>query len=491
MNALYEDYLKKIDEVIEKGKYKDNWESLSAYPVPKWYREAKFGAFIHWGAYSVPAYFNEWYPRMMHYKGNPTYWHHKKKYGIDYPYRKFIDQFTAPRFNAAEWVKLLKGAGMKYIMPVGEHHDGYKMYDSELSRWTTMKQAMKRDVLGEIREECIKQDVTFATSSHRAEHYWFLNGAATLGYPTETMDSEYADLYGDKVNVNNKNNLNELLKNERGITPSEDWLKDWLVSSAELIDKYRPLTLFFDWWVSHKAFRPYMKKFLAYYFNRSLEWGKEVCVQYKSDAIMYNCSIYDCERGQLPGVRPYIWQSETSTAYNSWCYTKSNHWKKPETIASVMADVFSKIGNFVLNIGPKSDGTICEKEVEILNSLGNWTGKNYDAIWGTQPYKVYGEGKRKKAGSFKEIRKYSLKDYRYTYKTGHVYAFALVPRESGVYRMKALREGRDTFYFSVLSIKLLGYENKIKYNLTDKYLEIKVEGNIDTRMPLCFDIEVD
>lgn len=184
-----------------------------------------------------------------------------------------------------------KMTGARYVMPVAEHHDGYKMYDSELSRWTTVKQAMHRDVLGELKRECEKQGVVFAASSHRAEHFWFVNGAKTIGYKNDATDPEYEDLYGPCANVNKRNDLLTLLKQEKGIVPTKEWLTDWLVSSCELIDKYRPATLFFDWWVMNEAFRPYMKKFLAYYYNKSLEWGKEVCVQYKSDAIMYKTVI--------------------------------------------------------------------------------------------------------------------------------------------------------------------------------------------------------
>lgn len=108
---MINEYLEKIDDVITNGKYKDNWDSLAQYPIPQWYKDAKFGAFIHWGAYSVPAYFSEWYVRLMYYKCNPVYWHHNRKYGKDYPYTKFIEQFTAPNFNASEWVSLLKNAG--------------------------------------------------------------------------------------------------------------------------------------------------------------------------------------------------------------------------------------------------------------------------------------------------------------------------------------------------------------------------------------------
>ena len=119
--------------------YRPDWESLSSHPVPEWYKKSRFGIFIHWGAYSVPAYLNEWYPRMMYYKGNPVYRHHVRKYGRQFPYRKFIDSFTAPEFDADKWLETIAAAGAQFVMPVAEHHDGYKLYDSDLSRWTTVK----------------------------------------------------------------------------------------------------------------------------------------------------------------------------------------------------------------------------------------------------------------------------------------------------------------------------------------------------------------
>lgn len=487
---MYERELARIDQVIANGKYKDNWESLSTYPVPQWYREAKFGAFIHWGAYAVPAYFSEWYVRLMYYRQNPVYWHHNRKYGKDYPYRKFIEQFTAPNFDAGEIVSVLKKAGVRYIMPVGEHHDGLKMYDSALSEWTTVKQAMHRDVLGEYKRACEAQGITFATSSHRAEHYWFVNGARTVGYENEAVDPAYRELYGECVNVHRHNNLYTLLRQEHGIDPTPEWCENWLVHTVELVDRYQPETLFFDWWVSNHKFRPYMKKFLAYYFNRSIEWGREVCVQYKSDAIMYNASIFDRERGQLPATSPYIWQSETSTAYNAWSYCTTNRWKTSEEIARVFADVISKNGNFVLNIGPKADGTLCEEEIQILTRLGEWTARNREAIWGTSPYKVSGEGKRQKTGSFQERNRYTARDFRYTYRTCHIYAFALRPNRSGVYDLKALRHSMDGFNFEIKKITVLG-GGPARWEQDKKRLRIRTQDAPETEMPLVFDIQVD
>lgn len=490
VTGMYEQELARIEQVVAGGPYRDTWESLAQYPVPQWYREAKFGAFIHWGAYTVPAYFSEWYVRLMYYRQNPVYWHHNRTYGKDYPYRKFIEQFTAPHFDADQIVAELKNAGVRYIMPVGEHHDGLKMYDSALSEWTTVKQAMHRDVLGEYKAACERAGVTFAASSHRAEHYWFVNGARTVGYENEAISPAYRELYGDCVNASRHNNLYTLLRQERGIDPSPAWCENWLVHTVEMVDRYRPETLFFDWWVSNHTFRPYMKKFLAYYFNRSLVWGKEVCVQYKSDAVMYNAAVFDRERGQLATVSPYIWQSETSTAYNAWSYCTTNRWKTSEEIACVFADVIAKNGNFVLNIGPRADGTICEQELGILRDLGRWTARNREAIWGTTPYKVYGEGRRQKTGSFQERNRYTHRDFRYTYRPCHIYAFALKPSRHGVYHLKALRDSMDGFHFQVQSVRVLG-GGSAAWDLNNKRLCIRVQDAPETKMPLVFDIQVD
>lgn len=484
-------YLRRIDAVNDQGVYKPDWQSLAAYPVPQWYKEAKFGIFIHWGIYSVPAYFSEWYCRLMYYKGNPVHWYHLRKYGKNFNYRDFIPMFKAEKFSAEEWVKLVKSSGAKFVMPVGEHHDGFKMYDSDLSEWNSVNMGPKRDVLGELKKACDENGLIFSTSSHRAEHYWFLNGGKTVGYPNETQNDAYRSFYGPCQNVHKANNLCALLKQEHGIEPEAWWLEDWLVSSCDLIDRYQPASLFFDWWVSYKAFRPYMKKFLAYYYNRSLEWGKEVCVYYKSDAVMYNCAIFDRERGQLAGISPYIWQGETSTAYNAWSYCTTNHFKKPEVIACNFLDVISKNGCFVLNLGPKADGTFCKQEQDIISELGNWTKTNGEAIWGTEPYKVFGEGKKQKGASFTEHFHYTAKDFRFTYKTGVVYAFSLKPYGKSRFCIKTLADTMDTFHCVIKNIRVLAGNKISQYKQTKRGLEIQLAEKAAQKMPLCFKIEVE
>lgn len=483
------DYLAKIEEVIAQGPYTDTWESLATHPTAQWYKDSKLGIFIHWGVYSVPAYFNEWYPRLMYYKHNPVYYHHIKKYGKDFDYHKFVPQFTAERFNPEDWLDMLDGCGADFVMPVGEHHDGFKMYKSELNRWNAYEMGPKRDILQEIKDACNKRNIKFAVSSHRAEHYWFMNGGRTLNSTNAVNNEEYRDFYGESANAKPNNDLAALLAMAKGITPTQDWLEDWLVSSCEIVDRYCPAASYFDFWTANEAFRPYMRKFLAYYYNTAHNQGKDVVSFYKMDAALYPCGVYVKERGQIDGISPDKWQCETSTAYNAWSYCTTNKFKKVEEIACNMVDVWSKNGCMALNIGPKSDGTICNEEVEILKTLAQWTQKNKEAIWGTQVFRNFGEGKKQKSGAFSEKYKYTAKDFRFTYKLGQLYAFALVPYGKKQFCIKSLSHN-GTSEAIVKGVSLIGYDNKVSFTAHKSHLEINLDTPIQTTMPICFRIEV-
>ncbi len=154
-----EEYLSLIDEVIAQGPYTDTWDSLCEHPTPKWYARDKFGIFIHWGVYSVPAFGNEWYPRNMYIKGSKENLHHEEKYGTldKFGYKDFIPQFKAEKFDPKEWAELFKEAGAKFVVPVAEHHDGFQMYASDLCRWNAAGMGPKRDILGELKTEVEKE----------------------------------------------------------------------------------------------------------------------------------------------------------------------------------------------------------------------------------------------------------------------------------------------------------------------------------------------
>lgn len=486
-----EEYMKQIDSVIENGEYKPDWESLCRYGLPEWYSGSKLGIFLHWGVYSVPAFYNEWYPRLMHYKFTPVYRHHIATYGEHFTYRDFIEKFTADKFDAADWVSKFKKMGADFIMPVGEHHDGFKMYDSDLSPFNSKLMGPHRDILGEIRDECIKQGVRFATSSHRAERWWYYNGARLTSSENEIKSGEYFDLYGPANLPAKKGSALKIFACSEYQTPSESWLEDWLVNSCELIDKYRPSTIFFDWWVSNKAFRPYIMKFLAYYYNRSVEWGEKVCVQSKFDSIAFGQGIFDRERGQLNAPPHFVWQSETATSYSSWGYTSDSKFKSAAQIACNYVDVVAKGGVFVLNFGPKSDGTLCKEEEDIVAEMIKFNDLYGDILSSARPFRNSVEGKQNRGASFVENIRYTSRDKRYMYKAGKLYCFIMAQNKKGVYKLFNLADIREKFNGIMGKISVAGYpEAQVFAEQKKQYLQVRIPSRIPTDMPFCLKIEV-
>ena len=251
-----EEILEQVDQVIAKGRYKDDWESLVTHPIPKWYQDAKFGIFIHWGVYSVPAFGDEWYPRKMYIKGTPEYKHHLEMYGNqkDFGYKDFIPMFRAEKFDPVQWMDLFENAGAKYVMPVAEHHDGFQMYDSELSDWNAKKMGPKRDILGELSEECQKAGLKNCASSHRVEH-WFFMGHGKEFESDIKEPLKRGDFYWPAMKEPNHHDLFSTP------TPSKEYLEDWLCRCCEIVDKYKPKIVYFDWWIQHDSV-----KSLSYYF---------------------------------------------------------------------------------------------------------------------------------------------------------------------------------------------------------------------------------
>lgn len=487
------EYLKLIDKVISDGKYKDNWGSLYEYGLPDWYLKSKLGIFIHWGVYSVPEYHSEWYPRLMYYNKSIVHSHHVKKYGKNYDYSRFIDDFKAEKFNSTEWVKLFKDMGADFLLPVGEHHDGFKMYDSDLSPFTSVKMGPHRDIIGELKSECEKQDLTFTVSSHYAERWFYFNNAR-LGADNEIVRGEKPELYGAAYkpdNIHNSVKLNAFTFGKDNV-PSVEWLEDWLVNTCELLDRYKPHSLWLDWWVGTKAFKPYMRKMLAYYYNRSIEWGYKVCVQSKGDSVLFGQGIFDCERGQLDGAKHFKWQSETATSYSSWGYTKDSKFKTPEQIACNFIDVISKNGVYVLNFGPKADGSFCAEELDIIAKFGKFINTHKDIIHNAVPYRVYGEGAKHKHGSFKEKIQYTEKEFRFLYDTDKLYVFALKQSKNNVYKIFSLADQHYTANYIYKGARVVGSDSKVTLNPTSKYLEITLDKHIENNnMPICIELEVE
>ena len=331
--------LARIERVIARGPYRDDWASLSAYAVPAWYAQAKFGIFIHWGLYSVPAFGSEWYSRNMYLPSSREFQHHREVYGDqkDFGYKDFIPLFKAERFDPEAWADLFSQAGARFVVSVAEHHDGFQMYKSGVSHFNAWEMGPKRDVLGELRAACESRGLILGASSHRAEHWFFMSGGKT--FDSDIRDPmERGDFYWP---AQPEPDHYDLFSRP---APSEEYLNDWLVRTCELIDRYQPKVLYFDWWIQHAAFRPYLKKLAAYYYDRGAQWGTGCVLTYKNEAFPFGCAVPDMERGQFADAQPYVWQADTSTALNSWGYTENNRFRDPAGLVRDLVDVVSKNG---------------------------------------------------------------------------------------------------------------------------------------------------
>ena len=483
-------YLKKIDEVIERGPFSADWDSLVKYEVPEWYKDAKFGIFIHWGIYSVPAFGSEWYSRNMYIQGDPCYEHHRKTYGPQeqFGYKDFIPMFKAEKFDADAWTELFTKAGAKYVVPVAEHHDGFQMYQSEISHWNAAEMGPKRDILGELGESCKKKELRLCASSHRIEHWFFMGHgkefASDVKEPMERGDFYWPAMSEPKDHFNSR----------AEVPPTKEFLDDWLVRTCELIDKYRPSTLYFDWWIIQEAAKEHLKKLTAYYYNRAAEWNMGVVINYKHDAYAFGSAVPDVERGVFADVKPYYWQTDTSVARNSWGYTKGNDYKSSKELVQYLADVVSKNGNLLLNIGPKADGTIPEEDEKLLLEIGEWLSVNGEAIYGTHPWKTYGDGPtRAVEGQYTDGKavEYTNEDFRYTAKGTNIYIIAMEPADNGSYCIKDFarftQNHHPVFQGIIDGIDVLGGPQNIPFEQKEDGMYIQYEKK-DVDMPVVFKV---
>jgi alpha-L-fucosidase len=460
-----------------KGPFKPTWPSLMHYEIPSWYQDAKFGIFIHFGLYSVPAFGSEWYPRNMYILGTPEYKHEVALHGPEtgFGYKNFIPEFHAQDFSAKAWADLFKEAGAQYVIPVAEHHDGFPMYNSDLTDWDAYKMGPHKDFIAQLRTAILADGMHFGASSHRAEHYFFLDGGRT--HPSDVQDPKYASFYGPA----HLNGTPE--KTQDGAAPDPAYLNDWLARSAEIVEKYHPELIYFDWWVEQPEFQPYLKKFTAFYYNQAAARGQQVVLFRKNTAFPPHTTVLDVERGERPEIEPTHWQTDTSVSDKSWGYVKGDTYKTPQEILWQLIDIVSKNGNLLLNVGPKSDGTIPLQAVAILKAMGGWLHVNGEAIYNTRPWKLYGEGPTQVvSGSFNDtkVKPYTANDFRFTTHGKDLYAIEMGWPADGTVTIHALGTASGV---KAQSVELLGSSQPVKFRQSKDGLVLTVTKNKPQGLP--------
>ena len=477
--------LAQVRAQMDDGPFKANWNSLGGYRVPEWFRDAKFGIFIHWGVYSVPAFGNEWYSRNMYVEGTPAFKHEVATYGPQskFGYKDFIPMFRGEHFDPDAWVELFARAGARYVVPVAEHCDGFAMYNSSISDWNAAKMGPKRDVVGELAAATRRHGLHFGVSSHRAEHWWWYDGG--MQFDSDVRDPRYAGLYGpaEPMVLPGDNDTKEPDPNhlERWLPPDKAFRDDWLARSTELVDKYHPDFFYFDWWIGQPAFEPDLKRFAAYYYNEAARRRQGVVLTYKDEAYPANAAVLDIERGKMDALRLLPWETDTSVSVHSWGYVKDDEYRTAKSLIDELVDVVSKNGNLLLNVGPKADGTIPEQARAVLLEMGAWLRTNGAAIYGARPWLLYGEGPTKVTSMALDTdrQQYTPADIRFTTHDGALYAIALGWPGDGVLRVHTLYRGTPYLRGPVCSVEMLGGSGALGFEQKADGLYIKLPARPD------------
>ena len=300
--------------------FEPDWQSLKKYQCPQWFRDAKFGIFMHWGVNTVPAYDGH-YGRYM-YIQNPSeikkpfhksvYEHHVKTYGHPsvFGYKDFVPMWKAENWDPDELVRFYKQIGARYIVPVAVHSDNFDNYDSTYQPWNSVKMGPKRDIIGEWKQAAEKYGLRFGVSSHVGDwvQVWYSRACdktgPLAGVPYDVNDPNYAGLYGDRGDDRTKR--------------PEDFPQNWYLRTKELIDEYRPDLLYFD---SGLPYDQYGLKIAAHFYNANMAWhgGQLQAVLNVKRDFEEGAVVYDIEKGQAKELLPVPWQTDT-TINSGWFY---------------------------------------------------------------------------------------------------------------------------------------------------------------------------
>jgi alpha-L-fucosidase len=426
---------------VAQGPFEPTWDSIREhYKVPRWFMDGKFGLFLHWGVYAVPAYHNEWYEKHMY--NAYVDWHAghfgpQEKFG----YKDFIPLFTCEEFDPDAWATLFRKSGARYVVPSAEHHDWFSLWDSDVSRWNAADMGPRRDLIGELGAAVRKQGLKFGVSNHSIEHYTFNQPRG--GLKSDLDDPAAADFYWTG------HNDEDLRK----------FLEVWVAKNLELIDKYQVDMLWFDNGVNHRVYDPLKLKVAAYYYNRAAGWGKEVSISTKDSAYLAG-SILDFEKVQRgpKGILPGAWQVDDPIG-STWGYTEGMGVTTPSTVIGKLVDLVSKNGNLLLNLSPKADGTIPEPQQQTLLGVGEWLDVNGEAIYGTHNWVRFGEGSGR-AG------------YRFTVKGDTLYAIALAwPGERAIITSLASGKAPEG---KIERVGLLGHPGELEFTQDAEGLKVKM-----------------
>jgi alpha-L-fucosidase len=471
---------------IEQGPFEPTWESLRTFQCPQWFQDAKFGIWSHWGPQSVPMY-GDWYARHMYVEGSDQYRYHVRKYG--HPsrvgWKDMVQLWKAENFDPEGLMQEFVGAGARYFVGQAAHHDNFHNWNSTHHRWNAVKMGPRKDIVGAWQQAAKKFGLPFGLSEHiGATFNWYRANKGTdqagpfAGMPYDGNDPKYEDLYLPNQSAPDWQT--------EWYTNNPWWHAKWYAFAKDIIDQYQPDLLYSDGGV---PFGEYGLNIISHLYNTSarLHGGVNQAVYNQKDrnAEVYTVGVLDIERSQLPGISPNIWQTDTSVG--DWFYNLRDVYKTAHHVIDMLIDIVSKNGNLLLNIPQKPDGTLDDECTYLLQSVGDWLRINGEGIYGTRPWKVFGEGTSQVViKHFQEDAvPWTIEDFRFTQKDGQVYVFQMKWPEGGKTVIRSLALGQAP---EVKTVRVLGYEGPVHFEQTGRGLAIDLPEQKPCEFDPCYRI---
>jgi alpha-L-fucosidase len=434
-------------------KFRPDVESLRQYECPEWFRDAKFGIYMHWGVYSVPE-MGAWFARNMYNEGSKEYRYMTERFGNlqEYGYKDLIPLWKAENFDPEALVTMFKEAGARYFTPVAVHHDNFDLWDSRYNKWNAVNMGPEKDIIGMFRNATLKHGLRWGVTTHLARSYsWFnTNKLSDKHGLFDGNNPGYQDYYQQD---------NGEIGHTATIDPDPKWRFEWACRIMDLIDQYNPDLLYFDGSIPFRGEDEGKTgmNVLSYYYNKNAQRhnGKNegvMCIKHSSNG--YNIdgiATLDFERGYAPDILEDPWQ--TDDALGPWAYVKGAEYMSVNQVIDKLVNIVSKNGNYLLNVGPKADGTLDDETISILEGIGKWLNVNGEAIYATRPWKQAEDG---------IVRFTQSKD------KSVLYAIALENPDNGKLNIAALASGKH----ELNTVKMIGYSGKLKWKQTNEGLEI-------------------
>ncbi|CAE6364822.1 unnamed protein product [Rhizoctonia solani] len=356
------------------------WEptiaSLSRHETPRWWNNAKFGIFIHWGIYSVPGwvpkgYYEEWYNWWLHNPAQPSniLWnYHRKTFGEDKLYDDFIPEFTGAKFNASEWLNLFATAGAKYFVLVTKHHDGFALFDTHNSTHrSSVHLGPKRDFIRELMDSASKEHPTMHKGTYYSMPEWFNPDAGPYGFgnwPGHLARGAYN---------------HSLLEPYTGRLEGKDYLRDIQQEHMRILaQEYDTEIMWCDIGGPNRTL-----EFAAEWYNRATKAGKQVTMNNRCGLV----PDFDTpEYARFSSIQTHSWETSEGIDPYSYAYnrqTKDEEYRSAETIIQTLVDIVSKNGNYLLNLGPTGEGEIIRAMVDRLVEVGAWLDHSGECVFNT------------------------------------------------------------------------------------------------------------